>query len=58
MSDTFEIMQDYNIDDLFFSVNDIYSEFDEGAIDHKYATELLVRCRQAFIHFNHKETTK
>jgi hypothetical protein len=58
MSDTFEIMQDYNIDDLFCSVNDIYAELDEGKIEPQYAKELLVRCCQAFVHFNHKENTK
>lgn len=47
-------MKDYNIDDLFFSVNDIYTQWDEGQIPHANATELLVRCCKAFIQFNDK----
>ena len=41
--------KEYNIDDLFFSVNDIYSQFDEGTIDYAEAREILVRCCEAFI---------
>ena len=39
----------YNIDDLFFSVNDIYSQWDEGQMHYKDAEELLVKCCKAFI---------
>jgi hypothetical protein len=47
-------MNDYNIDDLFFSVNDIYTQFDEGEIPFPEAQELLVKCCKAFIQFNNK----
>lgn len=47
-------LKDYNIDDLFFSVNDIYTQWDEGEIPHPNATELLVKCCKAFIQFNDK----
>ncbi len=50
-------LKDYGIDDLFFSVNDIYTQWDEGEIPHPNATELLVKCCKAFIQFNDKETT-
>ena len=45
-------LKDYNIDDLFFSVNDIYSEWDEGSLHYEDAQKLLFRCCQAFIQFN------
>lgn len=41
--------EQYNIDDLFFSVNDVYSQFDDGAISYEEAREILVRCCEAFI---------
>lgn len=40
---------EYTIDDLFFSVNDIYSQFDEGEITYEQAREILKRCCEAFI---------
>ena len=43
------VNESYGIDDLFFSVNDIYSQFDEGTIDYAEAREILVRCCEAFI---------
>lgn len=49
-------MKNYNIDDLHFSVNDIYSQFDEGEIPLANAQEILVRCCKAFIQFNDKVT--
>jgi hypothetical protein len=49
-------LKDYNIDDLFFSVNDIYTQFDEGEIPLANAQEILVRCCKAFIQFNDKVT--
>jgi len=49
-------MKYYNIDDLFFSVNDIYTQFDEGKIPLANAQEILVRCCKAFIQFNDKVT--
>ena len=50
-------MKYYNIDDLFFSVNDIYTQFDEGEIPLANAQEILVRCCKTFIQFNDKETS-
>ena len=47
-------MNEYNIDDLHFSVNDIYAQFDEGEIPLENAQEILVRCCKAFIQFNEK----
>jgi hypothetical protein len=45
-------MTDYTIDDLFFSVNDIYTQFDEGEITLEDAEGLLLNCCEAFIQFN------
>jgi len=39
----------FTIDDLFFSVNDIYEQFDEGKILLESANEILKRCCQSFI---------
>jgi hypothetical protein len=43
------VNESYGIDDLFFSVNDIYAQFDEGTIDYAEARAILVRCCEAFI---------
>jgi hypothetical protein len=43
------VNESYGIDDLFFSVNDIYTQFDEGEIDYAEARAILVRCCEAFI---------
>ena len=48
----FNDLQDYNIDDLHFSLNDIYEQWDDGKIHHDDAVELLVKCCKAFIQFN------
>ena len=45
-------LKDYNIDDLFYSVNDIYTLWDDGDIHYNDAQELLFRCCKAFIRFN------
>jgi hypothetical protein len=45
-------MEQYTIDDLFGSVNDIYDQFDEGRIPLENANEILIRCCEAFIQFN------
>lgn len=45
-------MNDYTIDDLFFSVNDIYEQWDEGEIHYDEASALLVKCCEAFIQSN------
>ena len=41
--------KEYNIDDLFCSVTDIYAQLDEGQISYQEAREILVRCCEAFI---------
>jgi len=45
-------MDDYNIDDLFSSVNDIYTQWDEGEIPYDNAIKLLNNCCRAFLEFN------
>ena len=45
-------LKDYNIDDLFYSVNDIYTLWDDGDIHYNEAQELLFKCCKAFIQFN------
>jgi hypothetical protein len=45
-------MNDYNIDDLHFSLNDIHEQWDNGKIHHDDAVNLLVKCCKAFIQFN------
>jgi hypothetical protein len=47
-----EMMDDYNIDDLFSSVNDIYTQWDEGEIPYDNAIKLLNNCCRAFLEFN------
>jgi len=47
-------LKDYNIDDLFFSVNDIYTQWDDGEVHYEDATEMLLKCCKAFIQFNDK----
>jgi hypothetical protein len=37
------------IDDLFFSVNDIYTQWDEGSINYAEAVEILSRVCEHFI---------
>ena len=39
----------YNIDDLHLSVNDIYTQYDEGEISLAEATRLLKQCCQCFL---------
>jgi len=41
--------EEYTIDDLFASVNDIYEQYDMGKIEYQNAREILVRCCEAFI---------
>jgi hypothetical protein len=40
---------EFTIDDLFGSVNDIYTQFDEGHIPLAEAEDILKRCCEAFI---------
>lgn len=42
----------YDIDDLFSSVNDIYTQFDEGEIPYEQAVAILCGCCEAFLIFN------
>ena len=42
----------YNIDDLFLSVNDIYSQFDSGLINHKQTTKIILDCCKQFVKSN------
>lgn len=46
------MMEDYNIDDLFFSVNDVYTQWDEGQIPYEEAIHMLMNCCRAFLEFN------
>lgn len=46
---------EYTIDDLFFSVNDIYSQFDEGEIPYENARDILIRCCKSFIINNERK---
>ena len=39
----------HSIDDLFVSVNDIYEQYDEGAIDYYEAVKILKRICNHFI---------
>lgn len=41
----------YTIDDLFFSVNETYTAWDEGKIELSDAEETLKRCCEAFIQY-------
>ena len=45
-------MNEHTIDDLFFSVNDIYTQFDEGEISLQEAQAILLLCCKAFIKSN------
>jgi len=45
----------YTIDDLYFSVNDIYEQWDDGKIHYKDAEELLIKCCKQFIESAKKE---
>jgi hypothetical protein len=42
-------MNTHPIDDLFFSVNDIYTQYDEGDIDYDEAEQILLRVCFHFI---------
>jgi len=39
----------YTIEDLFQSINDIYLQLDEGAVDLKTANEITANCCKAFL---------
>jgi hypothetical protein len=42
----------YNVEDLFQSVNDIYSQLDSGEINNKEAKELMLNCAKEFVKEN------
>jgi hypothetical protein len=42
----------YTVDDLFFSINDVYSQFDDGKINHSQTIELFLSCCNQFIKDN------
>ena len=46
----------YNIDDLFFSVNDIYTQWDEGRIPLDEAIRLLKQCCECFLNQDEEKT--
>jgi hypothetical protein len=43
------IVGKYTIDDLFSSVNDIYSQFDDGKIDREQTIKMFTNCCNQFI---------
>jgi hypothetical protein len=43
------LMDSYTIEDLFQSINDIYLQLDEGAVDLKTANEITANCCKAFL---------
>lgn len=51
-------MLNYQIDDLFQSVNDIYAQYDEGEIDRNEANRILIRCCFAFLNTNENYQAK
>lgn len=44
--------QVYSIDDLYTSINDIYSQFDQGKITVDEARELMLLCSKEFVKHN------
>ena len=44
--------QVYSIDDMYTSINDIYSQFDQGKITVQEARELMLLCSQEFVKHN------
>ena len=42
----------YTIDDLFLSINDVYSQFDEGEIKRDETVEIFLNCCEQFIKSN------
>jgi hypothetical protein len=49
----------YTVDDLFSSINDIYSQYDSGKINIQETNHLMTNCCQAFLDYmQNKENTK
>jgi hypothetical protein len=44
--------QVYSIDDMYTSINDIYSQFDQGKITVDEARELMLLCSKEFVQHN------
>jgi len=44
--------QVYSIDDMYTSINDIYSQFDHGKITVDEARELMLLCSKEFVQHN------
>ena len=44
--------QVYSIDDMYTSINDIYSQFDQGKITVDEARELMLLCSKEFVKHN------
>ena len=44
--------QVYSIDDMYISINDIYSQFDQGKITVDEARELMLLCSKEFVQHN------
>jgi hypothetical protein len=44
--------QVYSIDDMYTSINDIYSQLDQGKITVDEARELMLLCSKEFVHHN------
>lgn len=44
--------QVYSIDDMYSSINDIYSQFDQGKITVDEARELMLLCSKEFVKHN------
>lgn len=58
MTDKYDIqsrMSGYNIDDLYFRVNDIYSQFDNDELHIQDAIEQLRFACEAYLYFNKAE---
>jgi hypothetical protein len=44
--------QVYSVDDMYASINDIYSQFDQGKITVEEARELMLTCSKEFVKHN------
>ena len=41
----------YTIDDLYSSVNDIYSQYDSGKVNLEVTNKIMARCCQEFLNY-------
>lgn len=51
-------MNQYNVDGLHQSVNDIYEQLDEGKITEAMANEILLACCKVFVETIQRNKTK